>query len=71
MIAPWTISLGFADQTDGQILGMICFEFLHICPDELALKAADQVQFAIQWATRRTAKMNDELEHEKRMAKLR
>jgi hypothetical protein len=59
------ISHGFAAKAEGQVLGEVCFEFLHLCPDELAKKSADQIQFAIQWANQRASKLKEEVEYAK------
>jgi hypothetical protein len=59
------ISTGFAAKPDGQILGEICFELLHITPEQLGRLPADQVQFAIQWASRRGQNLKDEMEYSK------
>jgi hypothetical protein len=39
-------------------------------PDKLALEAADQVQFAIQWANRHSVKIAEAFEFEKQKAKI-
>lgn len=59
------IWLGFAAKPEGQILGEVCFELLHITPEDLAKKPADQVQFAIQWSAERNRQIKDDLEYQK------